>query len=145
MDGQRRLVVPLQDVEACIHTLEYISAEGAKRFLAGGAKRGHFSVLGAEPFAIGELSGPLLICEGWATGASLYLATGHAVIAAGSGQRASKASASRRSRSRCSRGHGLLPALPSRYRSARSRESNRGAFCICTKRSFCRIARPLPA
>lgn len=82
MDGQRRLVVPLQDVEGCIHTLEYISAEGAKRFAAGGAKRGHFSVMGAEPFAIGELSGPLLICEGWATGASLYLATGHPVIAA---------------------------------------------------------------
>jgi putative DNA primase/helicase len=39
-------------------------------------------VVGAEPVPFAEPTGPLLICEGWATGASLHLATGHTVIAA---------------------------------------------------------------
>jgi len=39
-------------------------------------------VVGAEPGPLAELNGPVLICEGWATGASLHIATGHTVIAA---------------------------------------------------------------
>ncbi len=38
--------------------------------------------MGAEPAPLAEPTGPLLICEGWATGASLHMATGHTVIAA---------------------------------------------------------------
>lgn len=82
MDAGRRLVVPLQDIGGRIHSLETIAPDGAKRFLAGGAKRGHFAVVGAEPAPLAEPGGPLLICEGWATGASLHMATGHMVIAA---------------------------------------------------------------
>jgi putative DNA primase/helicase len=82
MDASRRLVVPLQDVEGRIHSLETIAPDGAKRFLAGGAKKGHFAVVGAEPGPIAEPEGPILICEGWATGASLAMATSHTVIAA---------------------------------------------------------------
>lgn len=82
MDAGRRLVVPLQDIGGRIHSLETIAPDGAKRFLAGGAKKGHFAVVGAEPGPIAEPGGPLLICEGWATGASLHIATGHTVIAA---------------------------------------------------------------
>jgi putative DNA primase/helicase len=82
MDAGGRLVLPLQDVEGRLHSLETIAPDGAKRFLAGGAKRGHFAVVGAEPAPLAEPTGPLLICEGWATGASLHLATGHSVIAA---------------------------------------------------------------
>ncbi|RMH38590.1 MAG: toprim domain-containing protein, partial [Alphaproteobacteria bacterium] len=82
MDGRGHLIVPLQDTEGRLHTLETIAPDGAKRFLAGGAKRGHFSLVGAEPAPLAAPEGPLLICEGWATGASLHLATGHMVVAA---------------------------------------------------------------
>lgn len=81
-DAGRRLVVPLQDIDGRIHSVEFIAPDGAKRFLAGGAKKGHFAVVGAEPGLLAEPGGPLLICEGWATGASLHIATGHTVIAA---------------------------------------------------------------
>jgi putative DNA primase/helicase len=81
-DARGHLVVPLQDADGRLHSLETIAPDGAKRFLAGGAKRGHFCVIGADPAAIAEPSGPILICEGWATAASLQLATGHTVIAA---------------------------------------------------------------
>ena len=82
MDVGRRLIVPLQDIDGRIHSLETIAPDGAKRFLAGGAKKGHFAVVGAEPGPLPQPTGPVLICEGWATGASLHIATGHIVIAA---------------------------------------------------------------
>jgi putative DNA primase/helicase len=82
MDAGRRLIVPLQDIDGRIHSLETIAPDGAKRFLAGGAKKGHFAVVAAEPGPLGEPNGRVLICEGWATGASLHIATGHTVIAA---------------------------------------------------------------
>lgn len=82
MDAGRRLVVPLQDIDGRIHSVEFIAPDGAKRYLAGGAKKGHFAVVGAEPAPLPEPTGPVLICEGWATGASLHMATGHRVVAA---------------------------------------------------------------
>jgi putative DNA primase/helicase len=82
IDPRGHLIVPLQDVDGDLHSLETITPEGSKRFLAGGAKRGHFAVVGTKPAPLARPSGPLLICEGWATGASLHLATGHSVIAA---------------------------------------------------------------
>lgn len=82
MDARGQLVVPLQDIDGRIHSLETIAPDGAKRYLAGGAKRGHFTVVGAEPALLTEPTGPVLICEGWATGASLHIATGDTVVAA---------------------------------------------------------------
>jgi putative DNA primase/helicase len=82
MDARGQLVIPLQDADGHLHSLETIAPDGAKRFLAGGAKRGHFCVIGVEPAPLVGPSGPILICEGWATGASLHMATGHTVIAA---------------------------------------------------------------
>jgi putative DNA primase/helicase len=81
-DARGHLVVPLQDADGRLHSLETIAPDGAKRFLAGGTKRGHFCVIGMEPAPMPDPSGPILICEGWATGASLAMATGNAVIAA---------------------------------------------------------------
>jgi putative DNA primase/helicase len=81
-DEQGRLIVPLQDADGVLHSLEFISADGAKRYLARGAKRGHFAVVGQEPAPLSAPEGPILVCEGWATGASLCMATGHTVIAA---------------------------------------------------------------
>lgn len=69
------LIVPLRDIEGVIWTLEFISPAGEKRFLPNGAKRGHY-------FAIGKPSEKIIICEGYATGASLYEATGDAVAVA---------------------------------------------------------------
>ncbi|MBC7152736.1 MAG: toprim domain-containing protein [Rhizobium sp.] len=82
MDPGRRLVVPLQDIDGRIHSVEFIAPDGAKRYLAGGAKKGHFAVVGAEPRPLEQPAGPVLLCEGWATGASLHIATVHTVIAA---------------------------------------------------------------
>lgn len=39
-------------------------------------------MVGAEPGPLAEPGDPLLICEGWVTGASLHIATGHTVITA---------------------------------------------------------------
>ena len=82
MDTSCRLVVPLQNIDGHIQTVEFITVEGAKRYLAGGTKKGHFAVVSTEPGPLRKPLGPLLICEGWATGASLHIATGHTVIAA---------------------------------------------------------------
>ena len=81
-DARGHLVVPLQDVDGRLHSLETIAPDGAKRFLAGGAKRVHFCVIGMDPAPMPDPSGPILLCEGWATGASLAMGTGHTVIAA---------------------------------------------------------------
>jgi len=63
------LFVPLFDVHGKLWNLQRILPEGQKRFLKGRVK-GLFS-------PIGDTKKPqkLIICEGWATGATLYLAT----------------------------------------------------------------------
>jgi len=72
------LLVPLGDIDGTIHTLQRIYADGSKRFLAGGAKAGHFALLGS---ALAEAS-TTLVCEGWATAATAHEATGLPVVAA---------------------------------------------------------------
>jgi putative DNA primase/helicase len=69
------LVIPLRDTNGVIHSLQFISAKGEKRFLKGGAITGHYH-------AIGKYQGVLCICEGYATGATVHQATGHAVAVA---------------------------------------------------------------
>jgi putative DNA primase/helicase len=61
------LIVPLQDTSGAIWSLQTIYPDGTKRFTTGGRTKGLFSL-------IGDLStkGQILICEGWATGASLF-------------------------------------------------------------------------
>ena len=71
------LLVPLVDPHGLLWNLQTIDGGGRKRFLRRGRVRGLFS-------PVGELGNPgtLLICEGWATGATLHEETGHAVLAA---------------------------------------------------------------
>ena len=69
------LVLPLVDKTDTIVNLQFINADGTKRFLSGGRKKGCYS-------PIGEPTETILICEGWATGASLFESTGHYVIVA---------------------------------------------------------------
>ncbi len=75
---QRRheLVLPLRDASGELHSLQFIGPDGQKIFLKGGRVAGCF-------FSIAdETEGPLVVCEGYATGASIYEATGHAVVCA---------------------------------------------------------------
>ncbi len=69
---QECLVLPLHDTTGAIHSLQFISPEGEKRFLPGGRVQGGY-------FSMGKPEGVLCIAEGFATGASIHLATGHAV------------------------------------------------------------------
>ena len=68
------LVVPARDSDGTLHTLQFISADGTKRFLTGGRIAGCY-------YAIGRPNDSLLIAEGVATAATLYQATGIAVAA----------------------------------------------------------------
>ncbi|MDR6523079.1 putative DNA primase/helicase [Variovorax paradoxus] len=69
------LYVPMRDVMGKIWSLQGIDATGQKHFLPGGRVKGCYH-------AIGRPSGRLLIAEGYATGATLYEDTGHAVAVA---------------------------------------------------------------
>lgn len=66
------LLIPARDVHGELHTLQFIMADGSKRFLTGGRIVGCY-------FAMGRPRDRLLICEGLATGATLHLATRDAV------------------------------------------------------------------
>lgn len=71
LDGN--LMVPVLNAEGDLRGLQYISPEGQKRFQSGMEKNGNFHLI-AEPGK--DLSqGEILLAEGYATGASLHLAT----------------------------------------------------------------------
>jgi putative DNA primase/helicase len=56
------LTLKIEDVNGAIHSLQFIAANGTKRMLAGGAKRGHFILVS------GSLPADLIvIAEGFAT------------------------------------------------------------------------------
>ncbi|HEV2563122.1 MAG TPA: AAA family ATPase [Rhizomicrobium sp.] len=68
------LIMPLRDYSGGIRSLQFISPNGAKRFLSGGTvKGGYYSISGKDP---------VCIVEGFATGASIHEATGQAVAVA---------------------------------------------------------------
>lgn len=69
------LLVPVRDSGKRLRSLQCISSDGTKRFMKNGAVEGCYH-------AIGRHDGVLLIAEGYATGASLHAATGHAVAVA---------------------------------------------------------------
>ncbi|ACT52106.1 zincin-like metallopeptidase domain-containing protein [Methylovorus glucosotrophus] len=71
------LVLPMQDINGKIWSYQTIKPEGEKKYKYGGKKTGCFHL-------IGELQSdkPVLIMEGYATGASAYLATGIPVAVA---------------------------------------------------------------
>jgi len=71
------LVVPLYDGEGQLWSWQTIDAKGEKRFCKGGRASGLFFTFG-EPGS----ADAILVCEGWATGATLHEATGLPVAAA---------------------------------------------------------------
>ncbi len=78
IDGEGRLVIGLRDIDGIIHTVQRIDPRGNKRFLTGGIKADHFAVIGEWTADTPHL----LVCEGWATGASIHEATGDPVVVA---------------------------------------------------------------
>lgn len=70
------LVAPLRDVEDVLHSLQFIMPDASKRFLSGGQKKARFATLGESHQTI------CIICEDWATGSSIFEATGHTVAVA---------------------------------------------------------------
>ena len=71
-----RLVVPMRDAASVLHSVQYIDQYGGKRFLTNGRKQGCYFSMGGKPDEV------LLVCEGYATGASLFEATGYPVAVA---------------------------------------------------------------
>lgn len=69
------LLIPIHNESDQMVNLQFITPEGGKRFLRGGRKRGCFHI-------IGDLSEKLLICEGFATGASLHEDSAQRVVVA---------------------------------------------------------------
>lgn len=76
LDGTR-LVTPVVDAKGKLWSLQYIPAEAGKRklFAEGGQKTGNFHLLGSVDGAT-----TVLFAEGYATAASLHLATGLPVV-----------------------------------------------------------------
>lgn len=72
---RENLVLPMRDTAGVLHSLQFIGADGGKRFLTGGHVAGCY-------YSIGKPSGVLCITEGFATGASIHEATGYAVAVA---------------------------------------------------------------
>lgn len=64
---EQTLVLPIMDINGSLHSLQFISPEGKKTFLQGGAIKGHFIPVHGKA----SENKQILICEGFATGASL--------------------------------------------------------------------------
>ena len=60
-----RLIIPAYSCDNKISTLQFINLDGEKKFLKNGRKQGCF-------FPIGVPSIRILLCEGYATGCSIY-------------------------------------------------------------------------
>jgi phage/plasmid primase-like uncharacterized protein len=69
------LLIPMRDTAGKLHSLQTIAPNGDKRFIAGGRVKGCYS-------PIGRPTDKLIVCEGYATGASIFEATGNAVAVA---------------------------------------------------------------
>jgi len=70
-----RLVLPIHNSLGALQSVQFLSKEGEKRFLAGGKVRGGF-------FPISGDDDIIYIVEGYATGATIHEATGNTVLVA---------------------------------------------------------------
>ena len=71
------LLIPLMDVAGYLRNIQTIAPDGTKRFLKGGIKRGMFT-----PVWTLKGANNVYLCEGYATGASIYEAYHEPVICA---------------------------------------------------------------
>lgn len=70
------LALPLQDNRGVIHSAQFIADDGTKKFFYQGRVAGCYHQIARVDH------GPVIVCEGYATGASVHLATGWTVFAA---------------------------------------------------------------
>ncbi len=68
--GRESLVIPISNHQGRLTSLQFIDADGSKRFLSGGEIKGCFVGIGLS--GVIADGGKILICEGFATGASLH-------------------------------------------------------------------------
>lgn len=69
------IVIPLKDGEDKLWSLQFINSTGEKRFMSNGRTKGCY-------YFIGQPNGRVIICEGYATGISIFEATKDAVVVA---------------------------------------------------------------
>ncbi len=74
-----RLLIAVMNAQGNVQSLQYIAEDGSKRFLANGKKQGGYFPIGAKTRSKKE---PLCIAEGYATAASIRMATGYACLVA---------------------------------------------------------------
>lgn len=75
VDGRGKLVIPARNAQGELRSLQFISPDGTKLFLAGSSVQGCYA-------SIGPGEGGYIICEGYATGATLHQATGRRIVVA---------------------------------------------------------------
>jgi phage/plasmid primase-like uncharacterized protein len=69
------LVIPARDIDGKLRGLQFIDQHGTKRWMKGSRPSGAF-------YQISDLRNDIVICEGFATGATIHAAMGHGVIVA---------------------------------------------------------------
>lgn len=74
VEGEK-LLIPITDSVGNIQSLQIISPNGEKRFLSGGKVKAGFHKIGSS-------TNPVIVCEGYATAATLHEATGLCCVAA---------------------------------------------------------------
>lgn len=71
------LMIPVKVLKGgTMKGIQYIFPDGSKKFKTGTEKKGAFCMIGRP------VENTLIVCEGYATGASIHEATGHAVLVA---------------------------------------------------------------
>ncbi len=70
-----KLLIPMRDASGTLRSLQTVAPDGEKRFLSDGRVKGCYH-------SIGKPNGSVIVCEGYATGASIHECTGDAVAVA---------------------------------------------------------------
>ncbi len=79
VNAPETLILPLRDVDGKLWNIQTIDKDGRKLFQEGARKKGCFHLIGAAVLSDITFA---YVAEGYATGASLYMATGQPVIVA---------------------------------------------------------------
>lgn len=71
------LLIPMRLAPGALCGLQVIQQDGSRKFLTGTPAGGAYTTIGRP-----TKTGPIVICEGYATGVSIHLATGYCVVVA---------------------------------------------------------------
>jgi len=71
------LLIPMRLAPGALCGLQVIQPDGSRKFLTGTPAGGAYTTIGRP-----TKTGPIVICEGYATGVSIHLATGYCVVVA---------------------------------------------------------------